>query len=204
MHTEVEGQRSEETLCSQFSPPHALPRDRPQVMSTAGQVPLLAAPSHWPGECIVKDWFQRCSPGTAPGLLLMRLQNQFRFLIPSYSKFPQQPALEQTLALTQTSLLLAFVFSDYPRLSEYQDKITDNQGLENNQAVGIETVIVHPGRPSRTGETWAQRIGTGYTNGEVTKSQQSKAGETRRQKEPPVKPAYTMWQPRWWQRPHSS
>lgn len=149
MHTEVEGQRSEETLCSQFSPPHALPRDRPQVMSTAGQVPLLAAPSHWPGECIVKDWFQRCSPGTAPGLLLMRLQNQFRFLIPSYSKFPQQPALEQTLALTQTSLLLAFVCSDYPRLSEYQDKITDNQGLENNQAVGIETVIVHPCKDRR-------------------------------------------------------
>lgn len=79
----------------------------------------------------------------------MRLQNQFRFLIPSYSKFPRQPALEQTLALTQTSLLLAFVFSDYPRLSEYQDKITDNKGLENNQAVGIETVIIHPCKDQR-------------------------------------------------------
>lgn len=178
--SKVRGQRR---LCSQFSPPHALPRDRPQVVSTAGQVPLPAAPAHWPGERIFKDWFQHCSPGTARGPLLMRLQNRFHFLIPSYSKFPQQPALEQTLALTQTSLLLAFVFSDYPRLSEYQGNITDNKGLENNQAVGIQTVTVHSSKDQGDIDTENRHE---HTNGEVTKSQQ-RLGRGDGREEPLVK-----------------
>lgn len=104
-------QRSENSVASVLSSQvDMVPRDRLQVMRTTGRAPLLPEPSRRPGECIFKDWFQHHSPSTAPGPLLMRLQNQFCFLIPSYSTFPQQPVLEQTLALIQPSFLLPFFF----------------------------------------------------------------------------------------------
>lgn len=178
-----------------------VPRDRLQVMRTTGRAPLPPEPSCRPGECIFKDWFQHRSPSTAPGPLLMRLQNQFCFLIPSYSTFPQQPVLEQTLALIQPSFLLPFFFSDYPRLSEYQDKIADNKGLENNQTVGTETVIVHPCKDWRDIYTENRHRAHKW---EITKSQQSKVGEMRWEKEPSGETGLNNVATPRWQRPHSS
>lgn len=78
------------------------------------------------------------------GSITEMLHNQFSFLTQPYAKFLQHRALGWTLALMQPSLLLTFSTLTTRRPSEYQDKITDNKGLENSQTTGIEITIFYP------------------------------------------------------------
>lgn len=117
--------------------------------------------------------------------------------------FHSKGALVWNLALIQLSLLLCTFFFSMTTwsLSANQDKITDNKGLENNQAVGTEATIPHLCKDERCPCThWTA---AGHPNGEC-QDMVIKGWGSGRRKEPCSEIALNSVTTLRWQRKHSS
>lgn len=144
------------------------------------------------------------SPALYWDLLLMKLWSQRGSLLQPTEKLLQQrcPGLKPGLDTAITSAACIFSVTTWS-LSAYQDKITDNKGLENNRSISTEATIPHPCK--NRGWPCTQSTAAGHPHGDhqgmVTKGL---GGGREEEEEPDSVRGLTNWQPCGWQRKHSS